>query len=256
MDRADALLALLDDPDPAVRAALSERLLLDAELRDSAWEACTGRGIEPPGDLLAAVLQADTLGVIEDWTSADRLEQGWAALARLHQPRRDHEAACAPLLDALASRAPRGDPGAVARWLGEDCGFGGDREGYDDPRNSHLPELLERRAGLPIALTGLWRLVCDRLGLATRALTLPGHVFAAWEQDGVLHCWDLFSGRAAGRDDLDAWARTHGAGDAGPFLAGASDRELLRRMARNLTAAYARRDDMVRAAIAAVLARG
>lgn len=255
MDQADAVLALLDDPDPAVRAALSERLLLDADLRDRAWEACRGRGQEPPGDLLAVVLQADSLEVVEAWTTADSLEEAWAAIALLHQPRRDHLAACRPLLDALAGRAPRGDPGEVARWLGADCGFAGDREGYDDPRNSHLPEVLERRAGLPIALSVLWRLVCGRLGMQTRILTLPGHVFAAWESGRELRCWDLFTERPASRDDLDAWARTHGAPDASPFLAGASDREILRRMARNLVASYTRRDDMVRAAISAVLAR-
>jgi len=248
MSEAAAVLTLLSDPDPAVHGPLAQRLVDDAGLRERCWVACDGM---PPPALLDAVLRADALGLIESWGACDGLEAGWALLAQLHAPRHDQAQACAVQLDALAARAPHQDAGAVARWLSEDVGFAGDREAYDDPRNSHLPEVLERRAGLPIAVTGIWLLVCRRLGLNARALALPAHVFAAWEGGA----WDCFTGQSVSRGQLEQWARTHGAPTLDPYWAGASDRELLLRMARNLAAAYVRRDDLVRSAIAAVLAR-
>jgi hypothetical protein len=248
VSEAEAVIALLSDPDPAVRGPLVQRLVEDAGLRERCWAACAG---EAPAPLLDAILRADALPLIEAWGASRGLEEGWCLLAQLHAPRQDHAATCAVQLDALASRAPRSDAGAVARWLCQDVAFAGDREAYDDPRNSHLPEVLARRAGLPIAITGVWLLVCRRLALPCRALAMPAHVFAAWDGGA----WDLFTGQAVSAAQLEHWAHTHGAPSAQPFLGGASDSELLLRMARNLAAAYARRDDMVRGAIAAVLAR-
>ncbi len=248
MSEAEAVLALLADPDPTVRGPLSERLIEDDDLRERCWQACGG---EAPAPLVEAVLRADALDLIERWGACSGLEEGWAMLASLQRPRQDPLPACASLLDALAERAPHSDAGAVARWLSQDVGFAGDREAYDDPRNSHLPEVLARRAGLPIAVTGVWLLVCRRLGLQARALAMPAHVFASWDGGA----WDCFTGQAVSRSQLDQWARTHGALSADPYLSGADDHELLTRMARNLAAAYARRDDLVRGSIAAVLAR-
>lgn len=248
MSEAEAVIALLNDPDPAVRVPLAKRLAEDSSLRERCWSACAG---DPPPALTEAVLRADALPLIESWAACEGLEAGWGLLARLAVPRSDQLPGCASQLDALAARAPRQDAGAVARWLSEDIGFAGDREAYDDPRNSQLPEVLARRAGLPIAVTGVWLLVCRRLGLPARALAMPAHVFAAWDGGA----WDCFTGRSVSRAQLDQWARTHGAPSVEPYWAGADDRELLLRMARNLAAAYARRDDLVRGAIAAVLAR-
>jgi hypothetical protein len=249
MSDVSAVLSLLDDPDPQVQAALLKQLMDDADLRDRAWAACHD---EPPALLTEIVLRSDALDLLEAWSHVTALEEGWALLAHLHQPRRDHASICAQSLDALAARAPDGDAGSLARWLAEDVGFAGDREAYDDPRNSHLPEVLERRAGLPIAVTGVWLLLCRRLGRPARALAMPAHVFAAWD-DGA---WDCFTGKPVSSEQLELWAISHGAPSAEPFLAGADDRELLLRMARNLAAAYARHDQLVHSAIAALLTRG
>lgn len=249
MSDVGAVLSLLRDPDPQVQTALVKQLLQDAPLRERAWAAC--RDGEPPALLTEIMLRSDALDLIEAWHAADDLERGWCLLARLDRPRHDPAPACGRSLDALAARAPDGDAGAVARWLAQDVGFAGDREAYDEPRNSQLPEVLERRAGLPIAVTGIWLLICRRRGLPARALAMPAHVFAAWDGGA----WDCFTGRPVSREQLDQWALRHGAASAEPFLAGAGDRELLTRMARNLAAAYARHDQLVRGAIAALLTR-
>lgn len=249
MSDVGAVLSLLQDPDPQVQTALVKQLLQDAALRERAWAACP-QGTAP-ALLTEIMLRSDALDLIEEWNGATDLERGWCLLARLDVPRADVAASCATAIDALASRAPAGDAGAVARWLAHDVGFAGDREGYDEPRNSQLPEVLERRAGLPIAVTGIWLLVCRRLGLTARALAMPAHVFAAWEGG----YWDCFTGRPVSREQLEQWAVAHGAPSAEPWLGGARDRDLLTRMALNLSAAYARHDQLVRSAISALLTR-
>lgn len=262
MSELHALVDLLHDPDPEVGATLVTRLESDASLLDAAWIAALERG-EPPERLSAVVLRADAEALVDAYAAAEDLETGCWLLARLHRPRVDHRAAGAPQLDALAERVrgrlAAGDPAdgrTVAGHLCGACGFAGDRQGYDDPRNSYLPEVLERRLGLPIALTALWMLVGRRLDLTCEALALPGHVLGRWvAADGSSGYLDLFAGgRGLTRQELELRARLAGEHTAEPYLAAASDRALLKRMARNLAMAYLRREDSLRATIAHALA--
>lgn len=246
-----ALVGLLADDQAA--PAICARLEHEPALLDRVWAAS---GAEPPAVLVDLVLRHDAETLLDAFAACDDLEAGAWLLARLHHPRTDHAAAGAPQLDALAARAAAAgaaDAGAVAAHLCGACGFAGDRVAYDDPRNSYLPCVLERRQGLPIALTALWMLVCRRLGCAAEAVALPGHVVGRWSGGYV----DLFAdGRALTRDELDLRARLAGGRDASAWLAAASDRALLRRMARNLTLSYLRRQDATRASIAHGMASG
>jgi regulator of sirC expression with transglutaminase-like and TPR domain len=257
-----ALLDLLGDPDPEIGATLAARLESDADLLDRAWQAATGRG-EPPAILTAIVLRADAEALVDAFAAAEDLESGCWLLARLQRPRCDHREAGAPQLDALAARVAEriaagapADGRTVAAYLCGECGFSGDSEAYDDPANSFLSEVLARRLGLPIALTALWQLVGRRLGVVCEALAMPGHVLGRWvAADGSSGYVDLFAGGAAvTRTDLEALVHQAGGNGVEPYLAAASDRALLKRMARNLALAYLRRGDQLRATIAHALA--
>ena len=50
------------------------------------------------------------------------------------------------------SAAPHGPIDTLNRYLFEDQGFAGNTANYDDPRNSFLNQVLERRTGIPITL--------------------------------------------------------------------------------------------------------
>ncbi len=256
-----ALVSLLNDPDPTVSSTLSARLESDAYLLDRTWLAAVEHG-DVPERLTAIVLRADAEALVDAYAVAEDLEAGVWLLARLHQPRRDHAASAAPQLDALAAQVrariaagAAADGRTVASFLCDDCGFSGYREAYDDPANSFLPEVIERRTGLPIALTTLWMLIGRRLGLTCEAIALPGHVLGRWTANGVHGYLDLFSGGiGVTRQDLEVRAKIAGEYSAEPYLAAASDRALLKRMARNLALAYLRREDGLRATIAHALA--
>ena len=90
-----------------------------------------------------------------------RLERmGEAAAARLHA-RRDNN------VDAQIA--------TLNAYLFEELGFTGNREHYDDPRNSFLNEVLDRRTGIPISLAVVYLEVGRRAGLRLEGVNFPGH---------------------------------------------------------------------------------
>ena len=84
---------------------------------------------------------------------------------------------------ALPLRATphRADPERYARvialndYLFTELGFVGNNAQYDDPRNSFLNEVLDRRTGLPITLALLYIEVARRAGLHVEGVNFPGH---------------------------------------------------------------------------------
>ncbi len=60
-------------------------------------------------------------------------------------------------------------------FLYDECGFEGNRHRYDDPRNSFLNEVLERRTGIPISLAVVYIEVARRAGLRVEGINFPGH---------------------------------------------------------------------------------
>jgi regulator of sirC expression with transglutaminase-like and TPR domain len=64
---------------------------------------------------------------------------------------------------------------ALNEYLFDELGFRGNRERYDDPRNSFLNEVLDRRTGIPITLAVVYIEVARRAGLAVDGVNFPGH---------------------------------------------------------------------------------
>ena len=60
-------------------------------------------------------------------------------------------------------------------YLYEELGFSGNREHYDDPRNSFLNEVFDRRTGIPISLAIVYLEVGRRAGLRLEGVNFPGH---------------------------------------------------------------------------------
>ena len=63
---------------------------------------------------------------------------------------------------------------AFNEYLYDEQGFAGNRERYDDPRNSFLNEVLDRRTGIPISLAVIYLEVARRAGLRVDGVNFPG----------------------------------------------------------------------------------
>ena len=60
-------------------------------------------------------------------------------------------------------------------YLFDDERFVGNRDRYEDPRNSCLNEVLDRRTGIPITLSVVYVEVGRRAGLRVDGINFPGH---------------------------------------------------------------------------------
>jgi regulator of sirC expression with transglutaminase-like and TPR domain len=64
---------------------------------------------------------------------------------------------------------------ALNHFLFEELRFTGNASRYQDPRNSFLNEVLERRTGIPISLSVIYMEVARRAGLEVEGVNFPGH---------------------------------------------------------------------------------
>ncbi|MEW6323070.1 MAG: transglutaminase-like domain-containing protein [Acidobacteriota bacterium] len=183
-------------------------------------------------------------------------------IARLEYPHLDP----GPYLDALermgaealarvakeaGAHAPLGERvDAVNRYLFGELGFAGNRERYDDPRNSCLNEVLDRRTGIPITLALVYIEIARAAGLRAEGINFPGHFLVRVLPDlhtddpGRGFIIDAFHGGAIlNEDDCRALLRRHMGEDATlePHLLGrATRRQILVRMLLNLKRLYVR----------------
>jgi regulator of sirC expression with transglutaminase-like and TPR domain len=122
------------------------------------------RALNEPGEALAPVALA-IAGVeypaLDAAPYLQRLERmGEAAAGRLQR----HLGAPASVLIATLNA-----------YLYEELGFSGNRDRYDDPRNSFLNEVLDRRLGIPISLAVVYLEIGRRAGLRLEGVNFPGH---------------------------------------------------------------------------------
>jgi regulator of sirC expression with transglutaminase-like and TPR domain len=115
---------------------------------------------------------------------------------------------------------PRVDPVAFARlsalneYLFKELRFVGNDVQFEDPRNSFLNEVLERRTGIPITLALVYMEVARRAGVEVEGVNMPGHfLLRSRVKPGSRYSQDLL---------IDAH---HG----GAFLSESACRELLRK---------------------------
>jgi regulator of sirC expression with transglutaminase-like and TPR domain len=60
-------------------------------------------------------------------------------------------------------------------YLYDEQGFAGNRERYEDPRNSFLNEVLDRRTGIPLSLAVVYLEIARRAGMRVDGVNFPGH---------------------------------------------------------------------------------
>ncbi len=117
-------------------------------------------------------------------------------------------------LDALAEMAAgdllnedcgRATAVAMVRLIHDTLGFRGNLEEYYDPRNCLLPDVLERRVGLPIMLSLLCMAIGRRLHLRVDGIGFPAHFMASYQDDSGFWLLDPFYGAVVDVDDAQAY---------------------------------------------------
>jgi regulator of sirC expression with transglutaminase-like and TPR domain len=141
-------------------------------------------------------------------------------LDQLDELGREASIRVAAAVSVPADAPARVDPDRYARvlamndYLFGELRFVGNHTHYEDPRNSFLNEVLDRRTGIPITLALLYMEVARRAGLHVEGINFPGHFLLRCPgRRGLQYSEDLI---------IDAY---HG----GALLSEAACRELLRR---------------------------
>lgn len=132
-------------------------------------------------------------------------------------------------------------------YLYDEEGFCGNRDAYDDPRNSFLNEVLDRRTGIPISLAVVYLEIARRAGITVTGVNFPGH-FLLRARQGVTGDDDLIidpfhGGALLSEFDCRQLLRNH-LGDEAAFdaslLAPATRHDIVVRTLVNLKRLYVR----------------
>lgn len=186
-------------------------------------------------------------------------------VGRIPDPDLDVETQLARL-DDLAAASPGRSPNPLApvdhaeglcRHLFDELGFRGNRSDYNDPENSYLHRVLDRRLGLPITLSILLIEVAGRQGLTIEGVGTPQHFLVrvaereSGGQESEYRYIDPFNGgERVDREQLVANLRQALAGsERSPesFLTAVTKRQILTRTLNNLKVAAARRGQLAAA---------
>jgi regulator of sirC expression with transglutaminase-like and TPR domain len=196
---------------------------------------------------------------------AERLRAGEAVgladaalvLAAEFQPAFDPNVPLAAL-DRLGEDAARSVPGAgdaaarvagLIAFLSGEAGFRGNQQQYDDPRNSFLDVVLERRTGIPITLAIVYNEVAARIGLELQGVSFPGHFLLRTPGEPPLVV-DAFHGALLEMEDCEALLK-RALGETArltpEWLAPTGTRQVVVRMLGNLKHSHASRSEWVSA---------
>lgn len=137
-------------------------------------------------------------------------------------------------------------------FFGE-LGFACNINDYYEPDNSFVHMMLQTRRGIPVSLAVLWMELAQGVGLSVQGLCFPGHFLVKVGLPKGMAVMDPVSGRSLGREDLaDKLAAFHGStsrsSDAilDTYLQGATPRDIVARMLRNLKEIYQTQEDWTR----------
>jgi regulator of sirC expression with transglutaminase-like and TPR domain len=149
-------------------------------------------------------------------------------------------------LDDVAAQIGPADTERVCRLVFETLGVQGDSTTYDDPKNSYLNQVLDRRLGIPISLSVLLMEIGRRCGVSLEGVGMPGH-FLVRDPGDPDQLIDAFAGgrRLGPAACARLLANVVGSDVELPdgLLAPVGTRAILARMLANLDQSFRRRDD-------------
>lgn len=138
-------------------------------------------------------------------------------------------------------------PEALSEVIARSYAYRGDSETYDDLQNADLVRVIERRKGLPVALSILYLHVARNQGWQAEGLAFPGHFLIRVGIDGARHVVDPFhEGAVRDAADLRRLLRQVVGPDAELAPAhfdAVPDRDVLLRLENNVRLRLAKRED-------------
>lgn len=268
--REEAIIRLLDDDSPVVQAALKEEF----KRLDDAGIALL-RKLARSRNRIVAAQARDFLEELQGPNTIKRfrafirslnyeLETGCLLLNRTVYPEVDVAETCMEI-DAIAARcrelmvlpsSPWEKCKILNRVLFHEYGFRGNTENFDDPLNSFMAQVLERRKGIPITLSILYILVAQRCGLDLEPIGMPGRFMVGCfleERPFYIDAYERGGVRTA--EELKEILRRNNLKARPSFLAPSSVGDVLKRCCQNLVRQYSMKNNPSKAKLFASFVR-
>ncbi|MEW5857536.1 MAG: SirB1 family protein [Cyanobacteriota bacterium] len=139
----------------------------------------------------------------------------------------------------------------INQYLYDDLGFTGNNENYYDPRNSFLNDVIDRRTGIPIALSLVYLEIARRIDFPMVGVGMPGHFLIRPQFEDVGIFVDAFHrGEILFEQDCrDRLAKIYQQSVQlqATFVEPVSSRRFLARMLTNLKMIYLNRQELQKA---------
>jgi regulator of sirC expression with transglutaminase-like and TPR domain len=254
--RRAALLTLLADDDPAIYRSIRQKII---SLGPNATEWLRPHALSRDPTLRRRTQEillsfdrqtADNqfLGFCLKHGEELDLEQGAWLLAQTQYPD-INVAGYRALLDSYAGdlqdvlttspEEPEQALNAINDYLFGELGFAGNEEDYNDPENSYLNRVLDRRTGNPINLSLVYLMVARRLRLPVAGIGLPGHFVCRYQSSATEIYIDAFNrGKLLTKADCVRYLLQGNYSVRDDYLAPVSPRRILLRICSNLHQIY------------------
>jgi regulator of sirC expression with transglutaminase-like and TPR domain len=148
-------------------------------------------------------------------------------------------------VQAIPESSPLANIEALNQILFEQEKFSGNDEEYDDPRNSFLNDVLERKKGIPITLSLVYMEVARQPDLPVVGVGFPGHFLVKYLRPGGEILIDPYHrGAILSPADCEALLKAHFGAESDlklEYLLAATNKQILARMLNNLKGSYFRR---------------
>jgi regulator of sirC expression with transglutaminase-like and TPR domain len=244
----DALVRLLDDPDADVQEQVQTRLnALGRDAMPALRRAYDASSREQREQIDAVVRRLHWNDVKTAWhailtSDEPNLERGAFILALYRFPNLDVEA----YQETLDEWADRIEPEVMqttgvdrarvmVEFLAEEIGLTGNRSEYDDPNNSYLNRVIDRRMGIPISLSVIAIGVADRLGIPMYGVGMPAHFLVKYSDARGEVYFDLFhDGQPVSREECVRFLLRSGIQPKPEYFQASDSTSILLRMVRNL----------------------
>lgn len=132
----------------------------------------------------------------------------------------------------------------VNDYLFKKEGFSGNQIDYTDPNNTFINMVIDRRTGIPITLSLIYLFLAKRLKLNFFGVGMPGHFILKYQKDNFEIFVDpYYSGQLLTKKDCINFLNFSGYGFVEEYLNISSNKEILKRMIRNLLVIYKENND-------------
>ena len=260
------MISLLDDSDQEVYRHIEDRLISMGRevipMLEDAWSNAFDAVLQQRIENIVHKIQFETL--LEDmklWIHAGDhdLLAGAILVARYQYPDLDEEKIYTTItqirkeiwLELNESLTSLESVNIINHVLFNRYGFSGNTANYHAPQNSYINCVLESKKGNPLALSIIYQVIAQQLGLPVYGVNLPEHFILAYLDDSqetgnakVLFYVNAFSkGSIFGRQDIDQFVKRLNLDAQSGYYLPCSNHDMIQRMVRNLLYSYQKLGD-------------